>query len=75
VEVIRPELCCVDCIMELWAASVCSFCMLNNVLDMSRDVLFTISICRCVLFVWTLCVSWLDSTWNCYRTFKITCVD
>jgi hypothetical protein len=24
-------------------------CMLNNVLDMSRDVLFTISVRRCVL--------------------------
>jgi hypothetical protein len=23
VEVIRPELCCVECIMDLWTASVC----------------------------------------------------
>jgi hypothetical protein len=39
-------------------------CMLNNVLDMSRNVLRTISGCRCVLFVWALCVSWFDSTWT-----------
>jgi hypothetical protein len=38
-------------------------CVLNNVLDMGRNVLFIITICRCVLFVWALSVSWLDSTW------------
>jgi hypothetical protein len=63
VDVIRPELCCVECIMDLKAASVLT-CMLNNVLDMGHNVLFNITICTCVLFVWTLCVSWLDSTWT-----------
>jgi hypothetical protein len=39
-------------------------CILNNVLDMGRNVLFIIRICRCILFVWALCVSWLDLTWT-----------
>jgi hypothetical protein len=58
VDIVRPELCWLyygpeGCFSML-------ICMLNNVLDMSRNVLLTISICRCVLFVWALCVSWLD---------------
>jgi hypothetical protein len=39
-------------------------CILNNVLDMGRNVLFIMTICRYVLSVWALCVSWLDSTWT-----------
>jgi hypothetical protein len=39
-------------------------CKLNNVLNMSRDVLLIIEIYICVLFVWPLRVSWLDSSWT-----------
>jgi hypothetical protein len=45
-------------------------CMINNVLDMGRNVLFIITICRFVLFVWALCVSWLDSMWNLFVNSK-----
>jgi hypothetical protein len=44
VDVIRPELCCVECITDRGGCFSMLVCMLNNVLDMGRDVVFIISI-------------------------------
>jgi hypothetical protein len=54
VDIFRPDLCCAECIRDLWACFIMLICKLNDVLEMSSNVLFNISLhghCLCVCLI------------------------
>jgi hypothetical protein len=59
---------------EPWGCFSVLLCMWYSILGIGLNVLFSITICRCVLFVFALCGSWHDSMvimkWDCVVTYK-----